>query len=153
MLRRLSIPRVLAFPSYRRAVDIFAPSSSLSIYFSLESIRMIRIIRQISGRTDKRPTCTLVATLVVARVLQRVATVDVRALLFQTLDESVLKKNREKFILFYTYVTKYNRMRQNRTFFSLLAFNILLLDEVPTSETERENEERKAPMLLVILQK
>jgi len=85
-------------PFLLTAGDIFAPSSSFFIYLSLESIRMIRIIRRISGRTDK-PTCTLVATLVVARLQQRVATFDVRALSFQTLDESVLKKeNREKII-------------------------------------------------------
>lgn len=123
-------------PFLLTAADLFASSSSLFMYLSLESIRMIRIIRRISGRTSYLYTWSNTrhragpATRSNHRCSGNVASNTRR-----TRSEKRIGKN---VFFFLTHIWQGMEWVRNRTFFSLLTFNISLLDEVPTSETLRE---------------
>lgn len=135
-------------PFLLTATDIFAPSSSLfpSLYLplshrgagSLESIRTIRIISRISGRTDEQTSYLCICGNTRRRAGP--ATSSSHRCSGTVASNTRRIRSRKKsgkiylFSLAYIWQTEYNRLSKKSHIFSLL-FDILLLDKISTSKT------------------
>lgn len=156
MLRRLSIPRVPGLSIWPPTYSLHLPLS-LSLYLPLshcgasllESIRTIRIISRISGRTNVLPV-----HLWQHSSSRRYCNAKQPSMFghccFKHSTNPFWKKRTGKnlFFFFRVYMTEYNRLSQKSHIFSLLTlplfFDILLLDKVPTSKTICKGREKNS---------